>query len=62
MRCAWPAARVMAQERGWSQRRTEDEVRDFLDSRWRDRPAVLQGPSLAQEELYRGAMCAMGDV
>ena len=52
----------MAQERGWSQRRTEEEVRDFLDSRWRDRPAVLQGAALAQEELYRGAMCAMGDV
>lgn len=62
MRCAWPAARVMAQERGWSQRRTEEEVHDFLDSRWRDRPAVLQGVSVAQEELYRGAMCAMGDV
>ncbi len=62
MRCAWPAARVMAQERGWSQRRTEEEVRDFLDSRWRDRPAVLRGPALAQEELYRGAVCAMGDV
>jgi glycerol-3-phosphate dehydrogenase len=61
MRCAWPAARVMAQERGWSQRRTEEEVRDFLDSRWRDRPAVLQGAALAQEELYRGAICAMGD-
>jgi glycerol-3-phosphate dehydrogenase len=62
MRCAWPAARVMAQERGWTQRRTEEEVRDFLDSRWRDRPAVLRGAAVAQEELYRGALCAMGDV
>jgi len=62
MRCAWPAARILAQERGWSQRRTEEEVRDFLDSRWRDRPAVLRGAALAQEELYRGAMYAMGDV
>jgi glycerol-3-phosphate dehydrogenase len=62
MRCAWPAARVLAQERGWTQRRTEEEVRDFLDSRWRDRPAVLRGVAVAQEELYRGAMYAMGDV
>jgi glycerol-3-phosphate dehydrogenase len=61
MRCAWAAARVLAQERGWDQRRTEEEVRDFLDSRWRDRPAVLRGAALAQEELYRGAIYAMGD-
>jgi hypothetical protein len=52
----------MARERGWSQRRAEEEVHDFLDSRWRDRPAVLQGTALAQEELYRGAIYAMGDV
>lgn len=60
MRCCWEAAQVMGQERGWTQRRVEDEVHDFLDARWRDRPAVMNGPALAQEELYRGAVCGLG--
>jgi glycerol-3-phosphate dehydrogenase len=61
MRCCWSAAQVMAEERGWKQGRIEEEVADFLDARWQQRPAVLQhGVSAAQEELYRGAMYSFG--
>ena len=60
MRCCWPAAQVMAEERGWSQGRLEEEVGDFLEARWRDRPPVLDRVAAAQEELYRGALCAPG--
>jgi glycerol-3-phosphate dehydrogenase len=60
MRCCWAAAQVMGQERGWSQGRIEEEVGDFLDARWRDRPSVLRGAALAQEELYRGAIYSLG--
>jgi glycerol-3-phosphate dehydrogenase len=56
MRCCWAAAQVMGGERGWSPARIGDEVREFLEARWRDRPVVLRGVSAAQEELYRGAM------
>jgi len=63
MRCCWQAAQIMAEERGWSQRRIEEEVAGFLDARWRDRPAVLHGNAeLAQEELYRGAILSMGSL
>jgi glycerol-3-phosphate dehydrogenase len=61
MRCCWSAAQVMAEERGWKQGRIEEEVADFLDARWQQRPAVLQhGVSAAQEELFRGAMYSFG--
>ena len=60
MRCCWPAAQVMAEERGWNQSRLEEEVGDFLEARWRDRPPVLDGVAAAQEELYRGALCGLG--
>ena len=48
MRCCWPAAQVMAEERGWRQSRLEEEVGDFLDARWCDRPPVLDGVAAAQ--------------
>jgi glycerol-3-phosphate dehydrogenase len=62
MRCCWEAARVMGEERGWSPRRVEEEVRDFLDARWRDRPTVMSGAALAQEELARGALYSLGEL
>ena len=60
MRCHRRAAEVMGEERGWNAARIDEEVRDFLDARWRDRPSVLRGAGLAQEELYRGAVCSLG--
>ncbi|HEY6379728.1 MAG TPA: glycerol-3-phosphate dehydrogenase/oxidase [Candidatus Dormibacteraeota bacterium] len=62
MRCCWEAARVMGEERGWTPRRVEEEVRDFLTARWHDRPTVMAGPALAQEELARGALYSFGDL
>ena len=56
MRCCWAAAQLMGAERGWSPARVGDEVRAFLEARWRDRPVVLRGVSAAQEELTRGAL------
>jgi glycerol-3-phosphate dehydrogenase len=62
MRCAWPAARVLGEEKGWSARRVAEEVHDFLDARWLQRPSVVRGATAAQEQLYRGAMYALGEI
>ena len=62
MRCAWPAARILGEEKGWPARRVADEVGDFLDARWQQRPSVIRGATAAQEQLYRGAMFALGEV
>ena len=62
MRCCWEAARLMGQERGWSPRRIEAEVHDFLEARWQDRPTLLSGAGLAQEELARGALFSFGSL
>jgi glycerol-3-phosphate dehydrogenase len=62
MRCAWPAARVLGEEKGWNARRVAEEVGDFLDARWLQRPSVVRGATAAQEQLYRGAMYALGEV
>ena len=35
---------------------------DFLDARWLQRPSVVRGATAAQEQLYRGAMYALGEV
>jgi len=62
MRCAWPAARLLGEEKGWNARRGAEEVRDFLDARWLQRPSVVRGATAAQEQLYRGAVYALGEV
>jgi hypothetical protein len=62
MRCAWPAARLLGEEKGWNARRVAEEVHDFLDARWLQRPSVVRGATAAQEQLYRGAMYALGEV
>jgi glycerol-3-phosphate dehydrogenase len=62
MRCAWPAARILGEEKGWTARQVAEEVRDFLDARWQQRPSVVRGSTAAQEQLYRGAMYALGEV
>jgi glycerol-3-phosphate dehydrogenase len=62
MRCAWPAARLLGEEKGWNQRRVAEEVHDFLDARWLQRPSVVRGATAAQEQLYRGALYALGEV
>jgi len=62
MRCAWPAARLLGEERGWTARQVAGEVRDFLDARWLQRPSVVRGATAAQEQLYRGAVYALGEV
>lgn len=62
MRCAWPAARILGEEKGWSTRQVAEEVRDFLDARWQQRPSVVRGATAAQEQLYRGAVYALGEV
>lgn len=60
MRCCWEAARVLGEERGHSPGRIEEEVRDFLEARWQDRPTLMSGVGLAQEELAHGALCSLG--
>src|SRR5579864_2372945 len=62
MRCAWPAARIVGEEKGWTAARVAEEVRDFLDARWQQRPSVVRGATAAQEQLYRGAVYALGEV
>jgi len=62
MRCAWPAARILGEEKGWSPRQVAEEVQDFLDARWLQRPSVVRGATAAQEQLYRGAVYALGEV
>jgi glycerol-3-phosphate dehydrogenase len=62
MRCAWPAARILGEEKGWSARQVAEEVGDFLDARWLQRPSVVRGATAAQEQLYRGAVYALGEV
>jgi len=62
MRCAWPAARLLGEEKGWNARRVAEEVHDFLDARWLQRPSVVRGATAAQEQLYRGAVYALGEV
>jgi len=62
MRCAWPAARILGEEKGWTARQVADEVGDFLDARWQQRPSVIRGATAAQEQLYRGAIYALGEV
>jgi hypothetical protein len=37
-------------------------VHDFLDARWLQRPSVVRGATAAQEQLYRGAMYALGEI
>ncbi len=51
--CARPAAQLVARELGWSGERTRAELDDLLEAGWRERRPVLDGASLAQEELLR---------
>jgi hypothetical protein len=55
MACALRASQILAEERGVSTEQAHEEVRRFLEMRWRDKLPVIDGIELAQEELVRAA-------
>src|SRR5688572_814510 len=52
--CAVPSAHLMAELLNWSRERIETELEHFLNERWIGRRPVLNGATLAQEEVWRG--------
>jgi glycerol-3-phosphate dehydrogenase len=52
--CAIPSAHLMAELLQWPRERIETELEHFLNERWIGRRPVLNGATLAQEEVWRG--------
>ncbi len=61
-RCAIRACAVLAKELDMSAKEAEEELVEFLERRWRGNRPVLEGATLAQEELNQAGHFLVGNL
>lgn len=57
--CLLPSAAILADEFSLTTRELKEQMRQFLEARWRSKAPVLRGVGMAEEEMFRGMLRQM---